>query len=114
MALVQDKTWSEGVYVEVGALGSYMVVTSTRQALNILKERWPVHSGDRYQSAVRLCGTVLKGKVPADSAREMFLEAADEANVYTGPVPKQMQLVLPEPGAKKMDMRLYPKKPAWK
>ncbi|MBZ5757971.1 DUF982 domain-containing protein [Rhizobium sp. VS19-DR104.2] len=114
MALREDKIWSEGVYVELGELGNYMVVTSTRQALNILEDRLPVRDGQRYKSAVKLCGTVLKGKAPPDRAREMFVEAADEAEVYSGPVPKQMLLVLPAPGARKVGMRFYPKKPTWK
>jgi hypothetical protein len=113
MALISDKPWSEGVYVEVGKLGYYLVVDNTRQALNILEGRWPVHDGERYKSAIKLCGTVLQGKAPPDQAREMFLEAAAEAEVFTGPVPRSMQLVLPKPGAKKIDMRFYPKeKPA--
>jgi hypothetical protein len=114
MALVEDKIWSEGLYVEMEKLGSFMVVTSTRQALDILKDRWPVHDGERYKSAVKLCGTVLKGKAPPDRAREMFIEAAEEASVFAGPVPKHMRLVLPEPGAKKVGMRFYRNKPSWK
>lgn len=114
MALRSDKPWSEGVYVQVGKLGYYLVVDNTQQALSLLQDRWPTQTGERYKSALKLCGTVLKGKAPPDRARESFLEAAAEAEVFTGPVPRHLRLVTPEPGAKRIDMRFYPKKPAWK
>ncbi|WP_146260113.1 DUF982 domain-containing protein [Rhizobium tubonense] len=47
MALVSDKIWSDGVYMELGKLGEYRVVWSTREAQNILLN--PVKDGDAFR-----------------------------------------------------------------
>lgn len=39
---LEDKQWSESCYVERDKLGFYMIVSSTRQAMNLLSRYWPV------------------------------------------------------------------------
>jgi hypothetical protein len=85
-----DKQWSESCYVERDKLGFYMVVSSTRQAMNLLSRYWPVSQGEAYFNALRVFGQVMIEKLPPDQAREAFLAAAREANVFVSDVPRLM------------------------
>lgn len=111
MALVSDKNWSEGVYMALGKLGEYRVVSSTREAADILLYKWPVGGGDAYTTALLVCQNVMEGTLPPDEAKHAFILAAEEAGIFIAEkLPRNLTLVLPEPGAKKTDMRFYPKK----
>lgn len=85
---VADKQWSEGCYVERDKLGFYVVVSSTRQAMNLLSRYWPVSEGEAYFDALRVFGQVMINKLPPDRAREAFMAAAAEANVFVSDVPR--------------------------
>jgi hypothetical protein len=111
MALVSDKIWSEGVYMELGKLGEYRVVGSTREAQDILLYRWPAQGGEAFRHALDVCASVLNDQQPADDARRAFLLAAEEAGIFVADkFPRHMTLILPEPDTKKTDMKFRSKK----
>jgi uncharacterized protein DUF982 len=113
MALLTDGLWSEGIYMQLGNHGEFRVVGSTREALNILFNRWPVKSGDsRY--AISICSAVLDGELPPDEARHAFILAVEESGRFISEkVPKNLVLVtLTDPSRKSIDMKFYPKKRA--
>lgn len=74
--------WNEPVTFETQRLGQYRTVTSTEEAARALLTDWPVQSGHAFMKAQKACLAVLEGrKKPAD-AREAFLKAADEPEVF--------------------------------
>lgn len=75
--------WSEPIEVELGAIGSYKVISNTEQAARALLYEWPAGHGAAYSNAKRVCLAVLEGEQEPDQAREAFLAAAAEANVST-------------------------------
>lgn len=110
MALGSDRMWSDGVYMALEKAGEYRVVWSTRDAANVLLEQWPA-SGDGYQQAVDICAEVMKGNLSPEQARQAFILAAKEAGIFVSDeLPPHLTPPLPEPGAKKTDMKLRPKK----
>jgi hypothetical protein len=112
MALLTDGLWSEGIYMQLGnKLGDFRVVGSTREALNILLVKWPVEGGDAWRYAKDICQSVLRGDLPPDEARHAFILAVEESGKFiTDKVPRNLVLVTPQPGAKSIDMKFYPKK----
>ena len=85
---LEDKQWSESCFVERDKLGFYMIVSSTRQAMNLLSRYWPVSEGEAYFHALRTFGQVMMNKLPPDDAREAFLAAAEEAGVFVSDTPR--------------------------
>ncbi|PZM15581.1 DUF982 domain-containing protein [Rhizobium tubonense] len=111
MALVTDKIWSDGVYMELGKHGEYRVVGSTREAQDILLYRWPAQGGDAFRYALETCASVLNDQLPPDEARHALVLAAEEAGIFVADrFPRHMTLILPDPGGKKTDMKPRPKK----
>jgi hypothetical protein len=111
MALISDMIWSNGVYVELGKLEDCRVVASTREAQSILLYHWPVQGGDAFRHALEICANVLNDELPADEAHRAFILAAEEAGIFVADkFPRHMTLILPDPGAKKTDMKFHPKK----
>jgi hypothetical protein len=112
MALLTDGLWSEGIYMELGRLGEFRVVGSTREALNILFNRWPEKGGDAHRYAISICSAVLDGELPPDEARHAFILAVEETERFiTDRVPRNLILVTPtNPNRKSADMKFYPKR----
>jgi hypothetical protein len=79
---VSEKWWQEPVVLELEGIGNYKVIRNTREAAEVLLERWPTHHGDAYMAAIRMCRYVLKGEQPADYARQDFIAAAVEAFIH--------------------------------
>jgi hypothetical protein len=96
MALLTDGIWSEGVYMELGKLGEFRVVGSTREAANILLNRWPVKGGDAHRYAILICYAVLDGELPPNEARHAFILAVEESGRFIDEkVPRNLVLVAP-------------------
>lgn len=74
--------WGEPITFETTELGKYWTVTSTAEAARALMERWPVETGAAYKAALRTCLAVMEGKVRPAEARQAFLDAAKEADVF--------------------------------
>ncbi|MCJ8053920.1 DUF982 domain-containing protein [Shinella curvata] len=77
--------WGEPITFETATLGKYWTVTSTAEAARALMERWPVTAGPAYEAALRTCLAVMEGKVRPAEARQAFLNAAEEADVFIRP-----------------------------
>lgn len=74
--------WGEPVEVELGAIGSYRVISDTEQTAEALLFRWPADEGEAFDLAKRTCLAVLEGENEnPDAARNAFLAAAEEAEV---------------------------------
>lgn len=77
--------WSEPIEVELGAIGSYKVISDVEQAAHALLYEWPVDQGAAYTQAKQACLAVLEGEQEPDMAKEAFLAAAVEADVSIRP-----------------------------
>ena len=74
--------WEKPITFETNKLGKYWTVTNTAEAARALMERWPVDSGKALEYAQRTCLAVLEGKEDPAVAREAFIKAAKEADVF--------------------------------
>ncbi|CZT33899.1 DUF982 domain-containing protein [Rhizobium sp. 9140] len=79
---VSEKWWQQPVLLELDGIGDYRAVRNTREAAEVLLDRWPTHEGVAYKAAIRMCRYVLNGEQPADYAREDFIAAAVEAYIH--------------------------------
>jgi hypothetical protein len=77
-----EKWWQEPVVLELNGVGHYFTVRSTRQAAEVLLEKWPVREGEAYKAAICMCRHVLNGEQPVDYARQDFIAAAVEAFIH--------------------------------
>lgn len=79
---MDDGNWEAPITFETNKLGRYWTVTSTAEAARALMERWPVVAGAAYEAALRTCLAVMERKVRPAEARQAFLDAAAEADVF--------------------------------
>ncbi|WP_421579773.1 DUF982 domain-containing protein [Shinella sp. M31] len=77
-----DESWEEPITFETSKLGKYWTVTSPAEAARALMERWPLDTGEAYEAALRTCLASMEGNETPDAAREAFLKAAEEADVF--------------------------------
>lgn len=73
------------VHVELGGVGKVRVITSVREALDCLQNRWPCRAGQNALSAQRACAAALDGQKEPRQARKAFEKAAMEADALVGP-----------------------------
>lgn len=76
-----DRDWHSGVEISLGDIGSYHVVSSTREAALFLIESWPVRRGDAYARALKACLDVIANEETDEVARTAFIAAAEEAKI---------------------------------
>ena len=81
LAVPTDHTWSEAIHVQLDQLGSYRVVGSTREALEVLTHGWPVDGGDECILAIFTCREVLDGNRPVSDGRTSLVRALQEARL---------------------------------
>ena len=74
--------WEKPITFETSKLGKYWTITSAAEAARALMERWPVDTGEALEEARRACLMVLEGKEDPAVAREAFIKAAEEADVF--------------------------------
>jgi len=72
--------WNVCVLVRSAEHGGFEFVSSARQALARLADRWPVRES-AYRHAVATCGDVLKSWSPSYLARIAFEDAVREAGL---------------------------------
>lgn len=80
-----DQRWEKGVELELHGIGKYRTVKSTEDAARQLTTVWPKPDGPAFDAAVRACIEALSNtrkKLLADRARQAFIDAADEAEIY--------------------------------
>jgi len=77
-------SWSSPVRIHAGKHGSTRcLVGDTMRAVEILTSHWPSHvfRGPKYDAACRACRDVLVGNAAPETARQAFIEAAEEAEI---------------------------------
>jgi len=79
---VPDQNWEKGVDLELHGVGKYRMVKSTEDAADCLVYRWPNPQGQSWMKAQRACLKALEGRITARMARDAFIEAAEEADIY--------------------------------
>jgi hypothetical protein len=77
--------WRVPIEVELGAVGSYRVMSDTVQAAEALVYQWPVRTGPKWLVAMQACLDALEGKLDAEVARKAFIAAAVHAEVGVRP-----------------------------
>lgn len=75
------KIWSRPVRFET-SVGQYRIIASTEEASRFLLHQWPMQNGVAYDAARQACLDAMEGEVPADIARQAFIEACGEAGMY--------------------------------
>ena len=78
---MQTVWFSRPVVVSVGVAGAARNLSNTQQAIELLTTHWRDAGSLKHQSALRACRRATSGEVPADIAREAFIEAAREAHI---------------------------------
>ncbi len=76
------KLWNKPVEVELGRIGHFRAITSTREAAECLLTRWPESAGPAHAAARRACLAVLEGKAEPEVARQAFIDAAEESGIF--------------------------------
>ncbi|MFK0333587.1 DUF982 domain-containing protein [Rhizobium sp. NPDC090275] len=79
---MDPKRWSRPIYFQASRYGEFRTVTNTSEAATALNTAWPIDRGRSLKTAKRTCQQVLSGKRPPSEARNAFIAAAVEANVY--------------------------------
>jgi hypothetical protein len=74
--------WDEPVTFETGKLGQYRTISSAAEAAHVLISQWPNSTGKAYVEAQDVCLAVLEGREPPNAARQAFLLAAGEADIF--------------------------------
>jgi hypothetical protein len=74
--------WEQPVTFETATLGVYLTVSSTAEAARVLLDHWPIDDGKQLRRARHACLATLQGECSAEKAREAFLKAAAEADVF--------------------------------
>ncbi|TJW31473.1 MAG: DUF982 domain-containing protein [Mesorhizobium sp.] len=73
--------FSRPVAVSVGIAGDIRNISNAQQAVELLKGHWRDAGSAKHGSALRACRRAMTGDVPAEVARDAFVEAAREAHV---------------------------------
>jgi hypothetical protein len=59
-------------------------ISSIEEAAEFLLYHWPLARGEKLSAARQACIDALHGKITCTAARDAFIEAAREANIYVG------------------------------
>ncbi|RUX76631.1 DUF982 domain-containing protein [Mesorhizobium sp. M7A.F.Ca.US.006.04.2.1] len=76
--------FSKPVAVATGISGDIRNLTNAREAFDLLNDKWRNEGSAKHRSTLRACQQALNGNVPADIARDAFIEAAREARMLVG------------------------------
>ena len=79
--MMDAKPFEKPVVVELGKVGHYQAVKSTKEAVELLLMAWPNNRGLRHEDAVEACLKVLDGYRSSVDARDAFVAAAKESDV---------------------------------
>ncbi len=74
--------WANPVGIRFGGYGSSELIRGPEQALEFLTGRWPVTEGSYYDLAKSKCAAAAQRRASAEEAREIFISAAIEADVF--------------------------------
>ncbi|CAN7410414.1 DUF982 domain-containing protein [Phyllobacterium sp. LjRoot231] len=59
-------------------------ISSIDEAAEFLLYHWPLPIGEKLSAARQACIEALHGKITCTRARDTFIEAAKEADIYVG------------------------------
>lgn len=79
--MMDEKPFQTPVTLELGRVGMYRKITTTREAAECLMTVWPLNRGPRHQDAIDTCLKVLEGYRSTSDARDALVAAAEEAEV---------------------------------
>jgi len=79
---MDPKRWSKPITFETPNLGQYRTIVSTQEAVRALVNDWPLQKGRQLKAARKTCAAVLDGKKPPSEARNAFIAAAVEADIF--------------------------------
>ena len=79
--MMDEKPFEKPVIVELGKVGRYREVNSTKEAVECLLMRWPNNRGPRHDNALDACFKVLDTNRSTVDARNAFVAAARESDV---------------------------------
>ncbi|TPL71501.1 DUF982 domain-containing protein [Mesorhizobium sp. B2-3-15] len=72
---------SKPLSVATGISSDIRNLINARQAFDLHNDHWRSERSDKHRSAKRACRQALNGNVPADIARDAFIDAAREAHM---------------------------------
>jgi Protein of unknown function (DUF982) len=72
------------VTVLTGDVGKMRDIASIEEAAEFLAYHWPLAQGEKLTAARQACIDALHGKTTCTTARDAFIEAAKEAEIYAG------------------------------
>ncbi|MBB3289937.1 MULTISPECIES: DUF982 domain-containing protein [Rhizobium] len=78
---MNSKDWNYPIMVICKRTGKVYAVTSTKEALDMLLNAWPVAEGKAFMMALQICADVERGQGQPLEARSSFVIAAAEAGV---------------------------------
>ncbi|MGG6895216.1 MULTISPECIES: DUF982 domain-containing protein [Rhizobium] len=78
---MNNKDWNYPIMVICKRTGKVYTVASTKEALDMLLNAWPVAEGKAFLMALQVCADVESGHGQSLEARNSFLAAAMEASV---------------------------------
>ena len=79
--MMDEKPFEKPVTLELGRVGRYRRIYTTREAADCLMTVWPLNRGPRHRDAVETCLKVLEGYRSTADARRALIEAAKESDV---------------------------------
>ncbi|WP_442981260.1 DUF982 domain-containing protein [Rhizobium sp. S152] len=80
--VMDPKRWSRPLSFQIHRTGEFRTISNTSEAATILNNAWPVARGRNLKSAKRTCRQVLSGQRPPSEARNAFIAAAVEADIF--------------------------------
>jgi hypothetical protein len=75
------------VIVLTKEVGSYRTITSVEDAGEFLAHDWPAEKGPTHLKARIACLDAMERAVGISAAREAFIDAAKESDIYVGEGP---------------------------
>ena len=81
--MTMSRRFHKPVVIQPGRIDRDRVVTTVREAAQILLRDWP-HESDKRTRAMRACLDVINGHKPPSRARTAFIAAAKDARIYLG------------------------------
>ncbi|MGB3899450.1 MAG: DUF982 domain-containing protein [Mesorhizobium sp.] len=80
---MRDENFDIPVTVETAQTGRFLTVTRVGQAADLLLYKWPEDKkGPRHRAALRSLMDAMRDRHAASVAREAFVEAAKEADIF--------------------------------
>jgi hypothetical protein len=78
---MRSSWFSKPVQVSVGLTGGIRSIENPDEAIDLLANHWRNGGSQKHQAALLDCRRAKSGTIPADVARQSFVEAAREARV---------------------------------